>query len=299
MLNCLARQPRRVYNAARMKTHHIFALAACAALCIAGHAHAATALGLTAEEMTELYGAGFAKQTAEAQKLMDEEWDEDTEEETPQETATETAEPAQPQADDTPAPETETPAAETEPEPQPAADSEKPQEDTAADKKGDKKDGKDDAKEAAKKKLLKKTIMLVKTKRAVDAKIKASRNNITNLRKKLYGVAKKYNVHPSETYTGGEYSENLKNLDLIVVKNSQVAIQKYKDAIPQLWSFSNELSMHIAKGLKSIGKTKNKVLLSFDPNDAQPADGSETQKDVIDKYNYKNIYSGTYDYSNY
>lgn len=286
-----------------MKTHHIFALAACAALCIAGHAHAATALGLTAEEMTELYGAGFAKQTAEAQKLMDEEWDEDTEEETPQETATETTEPAQQQADDTPAPETETPAAETEPEPQPAANTEKPQEDTAADKKGDKKgdkkDGKDDAKEAAKKKLLKKTIMLVKTKRAVDAKIKASRNNITNLRKKLYGVAKKYNVHPSETYTGGEYSENLKNLDLIVVKNSQVAIQKYKDAIPQLWSFSNELSMHIAKGLKSIGKTKNKVLLSFDPNDAQPADGSETQKDVIDKYNYKNIYSGTYDYSNY
>ncbi|MCQ2371082.1 MAG: hypothetical protein MJ058_03390, partial [Akkermansia sp.] len=88
-----------------MKMRKILTLAACAALCCAGNTHAATALGLTAEEMTQLYGAGFAKQTTEAQKLMDEEWDADMEEETAAEPAPEpAAEPERPSAEPAPAP---------------------------------------------------------------------------------------------------------------------------------------------------------------------------------------------------
>lgn len=248
---------------------------------------AATALGLTAEEMTQLYGADFARQTAAAQKLMDEEWDADleeekAEEEQAEEPAPETPQPAEPAADDTPEPDT------------PASDTDEPKQDTATAKKDDKNKEQAKSKNAAKKKITKNTILLVKTKRAVDAKIKYSRNNITNLRKKLYGLAKKYNVRPSSSYCGGEYSRYLKNLDLIVIKNSQSAIKKYKDAIPQLWAFSNELNVHIAKGMKSIGESKNKVLLSFDPTEIQPEDGSETEKDLIDEFNYKNGYESSY-----
>ena len=240
----------------------ILTLAACAALCCAGNTHAATALGLTAEEMTQLYGAGFAKQTTEAQKLMDEEWDADMEEETATEPAPEpAAEPEKPTAE--PAPE---PAAETPEAPKPAQDA---------------------GKKAEKKKVLKNTIMLVKAKRAVDAKIKYSRNNIANLRKKLRGLAKKYNVEPAENRSGGEYSPDLSNIDLTVIKNSQRAIENYKTAVPRLWAFSNELKEHIDKGMAVIGKSKNKVLLSYNPEDMQPADGSEAEKDPIDKFNYK------------
>lgn len=268
-----------------MKTCNLLSLAICAALCCAAHVQAATALGLTAEEMTQLYGADFARQTAEAQKLMDEDWDADLEEEKAEEVQTEEpapepTQPEEPAADDTPEPDA------------PATDKGEQKQEPAPATKDDK--AKNDAKEAAKKKFLKNTIMLVKTKRAVDAKIKYSRNNITNLRKKLYGLAKKYNAHPSASYCGGEYSKYLKNLDLIVIKNSQSAIQKYKDAIPQLWAFSNELNVHIAKGMKSIGETKNKVLRSFDPTQVQPKDGSETQTDLIDKFNYKNGYESSY-----
>lgn len=269
-----------------MKARKLLLLAACAVLGCAVPAYAASALGLTAEEMTKLYGADFARQTTDAQKLMDEEWDADLEEEEAEEKA---AEPAPAPAPETPQP--EEPAADDTPAPEPAAtEEEEPKQDTAAPK--EKKDAKKG--NAAKKKVLKNTIQLVKAKRAVDAKIKYSRNNITTLRKKLYGVAKKYGAEPSETYSGGEYGSGLKNLDLIVVKNSQEAIQKYKEAIPQLWAFSNELDQHICQGMKAIGKTKNKVLLSFKPGDIQPADGSETEKDPVDKYNYKNIYKSEY-----
>lgn len=264
----------------------------CAVLCCTAHVQAATALGLTAEEMTQLYGADFARQTSAAQKLMDEEWDADLEEEERAEGQNTEQEKTEEPAPETP--QTEEPAAEDTTEPAtPATDAEQPKKESATEKKdGEPKKDKD----AIKKKIMKNTIMLVKTKRAVDAKIKYSRNNITNLRKKLYGVAKKYKVRPSSSYSGGEYSSRLKNLDLIVVKNSQEAIQKYKDAIPQLWAFSNELNVHIAKGMKSVGKTKNKVLLSFDPTEIQPEDGSETEKDLIDKFNYGNIYSYDTDY---
>lgn len=268
-----------------MKMREIPILALCAVLYCTSPVSAATALGLTAEEMTKLYGADFARQTTEAQKLMDEEWDADLEEEKAEEEAAEpTAEPAP----ETPQP--EEPAADDTPAPEPAAaDAEEPKQDATPKEKNDgKKDG------AAKKKVLKNTILLVKTKRAVDAKIKYSRNNITTLRKKLYGVAKKYGVEPTETHSGGDYGSGLKNLDLIVVKNSQEAIQKYKEAIPQLWAFSNELDQHISQGMKAIGKTKNKVLLSFKPGDIQPADGSETEKDPVDKYNYRDIYKSEY-----
>lgn len=273
-----------------MKTNNLLSLAICAALCCAAHVQAATALGLTAEEMTQLYGADFARQTAEAQKLMDEDWDADLEEEKAEEVQQEepAPEPTQP----------EEPAAEGTPEPDaPATDTEEQKQEPAAETKDDKAKNDAKAKEAAKKKFLKNTIMLVKTKRAVDAKIKYSRNNITNLRKKLYGLAKKYRVEPMKQYTGGEYSKYLKNLDLIVIKNSQSAIKKYKDAVPQLWAFSNELNVHIAKGLKSIGETKNKVLLSFDPTQIQPKDGSESETDLIDEFNYKNGYEGSYPYN--
>ena len=254
-----------------MKMREILTLAACAALCCAGNTHAATALGLTAEEMTQLYGAGFAKQTAEAQKLMDEEWDADMEEETASEPTPESAaEPAP-----APAPAPETPAAEPKPAEPQAETPEAP------------KPAQDAGKKAEKKKVLKNTIMLVKAKRAVDAKIKYSRNNIANLRKKLRGLAKKYNVEPAENRSGGEYSSELSNIDLTVIKNSQRAIENYKVAVPQLWAFSNELKEHIDKGMAVIGKSKNKVLLSYNPEDMQPADGSEAEKDPIDKFNYK------------
>ena len=239
--------------------HTLWGLAACLALCCGG-AQAVTALGMTAEEMTALYGAGFAKQTAEAQKLMEEEWDVEPEEETP------AAEPEQP----APAPQVEpAPKAETEP-----AEPEQPQE-TAA------------APQPNRKALVAKTASLIKAKRAVDAKIKYSRNNIANLRKKLHGIAKKYNVAPAEYRTGGNYSSDLSNMDLTIVKNSQRAIEKYKNAVPQLWVFSNELKEHIDKGMAAIGKSKNQVLRSYNPEDMQPADGSEAEKDPIDKFNYK------------
>ena len=252
----------------------ILTLAACAALCCAGNTHAATALGLTAEEMTQLYGAGFAKQTTEAQKLMDEEWDADMEEETASEPTPEpAAEPEKPSAE----PEPETPAA----EPKPA----EPQAEPAAETPEAPKPAQDAGKKAEKKKVLKNTIMLVKAKRAVDAKIKYSRNNIATLRKKLRGLAKKYNVEPAENRSGGGYSSSLSNIDLTVIKNSQRAIENYKTAVPRLWAFSNELKEHIDKGMAVIGKSKNKVLLSYNPEDMQPADGSEAEKDPIDKFN--------------
>ncbi len=260
----------------------ILTLAACAALCCAGNTHAATALGLTAEEMTQLYGAGFAKQTTEAQKLMDEEWDADMEEETAAEPAPEpAAEPEKPSAEPTPAPAPapETPAVEPKPS--------EPQAEPAAEKPEAPKPAQEAGKKVEKKKVLKNTIMLVKAKRAVDAKIKYSRNNIANLRKKLRGLAKKYNVEPAENRSGGEYSSDLSNIDLTVIKNSQRAIENYKAAVPQLWAFSNELKEHIDKGMAVIGKSKNKVLLSYNPEDMQPADGSEAEKDPIDKFNYK------------
>lgn len=249
--------------------HTLWGLAACLALCCGG-AQAVTALGMTAEEMTALYGAGFAKQTAEAQKLMEEEWDVEPEEEQP---AAETEQPApapqeEPAPKDEPKPQEE-PAAEPEP-----ATPEQPQE-TAA------------APQPNRKALVAKTAALIKAKRAVDAKIKYSRNNITNLRKKLYVLAKKYNVEPSEYRTGGNYSSALSNIDLTVIKNSQRAIEKYKNAVPQLWVFSNELKEHIDKGMAAIGKSKNQVLRSYNPEDMQPADGCETEKDLIDKFNYK------------
>ena len=251
--------------------HTLYELAACLALCCGG-AQAATALGMTAEEMTALYGAGFAKQTAEAQKLMEEEWDVEPEEETP---ATEPEQPA-PAPQDEPAPKDE-PRPQEEPAPQAEAEPAEPQQpqETAA------------APQTNRKALVAKTASLIKAKRAVDAKIKYSRNNIANLRKKLHGIAKKYNVEPAENRSGGEYSPDLSNIDLTVIKNSQRAIENYKAAVPQLWAFSNELKEHIDKGMAVIGKSKNKVLLSYNPEDMQPADGSEAEKDPIDKFNYK------------
>ena len=251
--------------------HTLWGLAACLALCCGG-AQAVTALGMTAEEMTALYGAGFAKQTAEAQKLMEEEWDVEPEEETP------AAEPEQP----APAPQEE-PAPKDEPKPQEEpetraetepAEPEQPRE-TAA------------APQPNRKALVAKTAALVKAKRAVDAKIKYSRNNIANLRKKLHGIAKKYNVAPADQFKGGDYSSALSNMDLTIVKNSQRAIEKYKNAVPQLWVFSNELKEHIDKGMAAIGKSKNQVLRSYNPEDMQPADGCEAEKDPIDQFNYK------------
>lgn len=243
--------------------HTLWGLAACLALGCGG-AQAVTALGMTAEEMTALYGAGFAKQTAEAQKLMEEEWDVEPEEETP------AAEPEQP----APAPQEEPAPA---PAPAPAAEPAEPEQprETAA------------APQPNRKALVAKTAALIKAKRSVDAKIKYSRNNIANLRKKLHGIAKKYGVAPAERFTGEDYSPALSNMDLTIVKNSQRAIEKYKNAVPQLWAFSNELKEHIDKGMAAIGKSKNQVLRSYNPQDMQPADGCEAEKDPIDKFNYK------------
>ena len=255
-----------------MKKHHkLWGLAACLALCCSG-AQAITALGMTAEEMTALYGAGFAKQTAEAQKLMEEEWDVEPEEETP------AAEPEQP----APAPQEEpAPKDETKPqgEPAPAAGPEPAEQGQPQ--------GTGAAPQPNRKALVAKTAALIKAKRSVDAKIKYSRNNIANLRKKLHGIAKKYNVAPAEYRTGGNYSSDLSNMDLTIVKNSQRAIEKYKNAVPQLWVFSNELKEHIDKGMAAIGKSKNQVLRAYNPQDMQPADGCEAETDPIDKFNYK------------
>lgn len=242
----------------------LWGLAACLALGC-GNVQAVTALGMTAEEMTALYGAGFAKQTAEAQKLMEEEWDIEPEEEQPAPAPQE-----EPAPKDEPKPQ-EGPAPQAEPAP---AEPGQPQE-TAP------------APQPNRKALVAKTAALIKAKRAVDAKIKYSRNNIANLRKKLYGLAKKYDVEPADNFSGGDYSSSLSNIDLTVIKNSQRAIEKYKNAIPQLWVFSNELKEHIDKGMAAIGKSKNQVLRSYKPEDMQPSDGCETEKDPIDKFNFK------------
>ena len=244
--------------------HTLWGLAACLALCCGG-TQAVTALGMTAEEMTALYGAGFAKQTAEAQKLMEEEWDVEPEEEQPA-----------PAPQDEPSPKDE-PKPQEEPAPQAETAPAEPQQprETAA------------APQTNRKALVAKTAALIKAKRAVDAKIKYSRNNIANLRKKLHGIAKKYNVAPEDQFSGGDYSSALSNMDLTIVKNSQRAIEKYKNAVPQLWVFSNELKEHIDKGMASIGKSKNQVLRSYNPQDMQPSDGCETENDPIDKFNYK------------
>lgn len=248
----------------------LWGLAACLALGC-GNVQAVTALGMTAEEMTALYGAGFAKQTAEAQKLMDEEWDVEEEDDAP---AAESEQPApapqdEPKHQDEPAEQPEQPA---EPESEPAAQPEQPQ---AA------------APQPNRKAMVARLASLIKAKRAVDAKIKYSRNNISNLRRKLYSLAKKYDVEPADNFSGGDYSSSLSNIDLTVIKNSQRAIEKYKNAIPQLWVFSNELKEHIDKGMAAIGKSKNQVLRSYKPEDMQPSDGCETEKDPIDKFNFK------------
>lgn len=242
----------------------LWGLAACLALGC-GNVQAVTALGMTAEEMTALYGAGFAKQTAEAQKLMEEEWDVEPEEEQPAPAPQE-----EPAPKDEPKPQ-EGPAPQAEPAP---AEPGQPQE-TAP------------APQPNRKALVAKTAALIKAKRAVDAKIKYSRNNIANLRKKLYGLAKKYDVEPADNFSGGDYSSSLSNIDLTVIKNSQRAIEKYKNAIPQLWVFSNELKEHIDKGMAAIGKSKNQLLRSYKPEDMQPSDGCEAEKDPIDKFNFK------------
>lgn len=251
--------------------HTLWGLAACLALCCGG-AQAVTALGMTAEEMTALYGAGFAKQTAEAQKLMEEEWDVEPEEEQP---AAETEQPA-------PAPQEE-PAPKDEPKPQ---EGPAPQAESAPAEPGQPQETAP-APQPNRKALVAKTAALIKAKRAVDAKIKYSRNNITNLRKKLYGLAKKYDVEPADNFSGGDYSSSLSNIDLTVIKNSQRAIEKYKNAIPHLWVFSNELKEHIDKGMAAIGKSKNQVLRSYKTEDMQPSDGCEAEKDPIDKFNFK------------
>ncbi|MDO4818684.1 MAG: hypothetical protein Q3986_09690 [Akkermansia sp.] len=157
-----------------MKTHPLLPLLAFC-LCTAP-VDAAEGQGLSKQEMTNLYGEDFAKETAEAQKLIDEEWDADTIDEDAVE-------------EETPAPA----------EPQPAAvkaDDKAAAQEAAMAKAAEEEAAKEAAKAAAKakalrKKLLESTVALVKSKRSVDAKIKSSRNSIDQQRAKIASIQEK------------------------------------------------------------------------------------------------------------
>ena len=166
-----------------MKTHPLLPLLAFC-LCTAP-VDAAEGQGLSKQEMTNLYGEDFAKETAEAQKLIDEEWDADTIDED----AVDEETPAPAKAAETPAPA----------EPQPAAvkaDDKAAAQEAAMAKAAEEEAARQAAKAAAKakalrKKLLESTVALVKSKRSVDAKIRSSRNSIDQQRAKIASIQEK------------------------------------------------------------------------------------------------------------
>ena len=167
-----------------MKIHPLLPLLAFCLYAAPAPVCAAEGQGLSKQEMTNLYGEDFAKETAEAQKLIDEEWDADTIDEDAAEEET----PAPAKAVEKPAP-AEKPAAVK-------ADDKAAAQEAAMAKAAEEEAAREAAKAAAmakalRKKLLESTVALVKSKRSVDAKIKSSRNSIDQQRAKIASIQEK------------------------------------------------------------------------------------------------------------
>ena len=169
-----------------MKTHPLLPLLAFCLCTCPSPVWAEGGQGLSQKEMTNLYGEDFAKEAADAQKLIDEEWDADTIDEDAAE-------------EETPAP---APKAQEKPataEPQPAVakkDDKAAAQEAALAKAAEEEAARQAAKAAAKakalrKKMLESTVALVKTKRSVDAKIRSSRNSIDQQRAKVASIQEK------------------------------------------------------------------------------------------------------------
>ena len=169
-----------------MKTHPLLPLLAFCLCTCPSPVWAEGGQGLSQKEMTNLYGEDFAKEAADAQKLIDEEWDADTIDEDAAE-------------EETPAP---APKAQEKPataEPQPAVakkDDKAAAQEAALAKAAEEEAARQAAKAAAKakalrKKMMESTVALVKAKRSVDAKIRSSRNSIDQQRAKVASIQEK------------------------------------------------------------------------------------------------------------
>lgn len=273
-----------------------------AMLFAAGGAEAVTALGMTAEEMAELYGDSFVKQVRESEAAM-----ENVEK---MEAETNVEEPASPDGQEQP-----TPSDEKDSSPDdtpddggaPGEQADKPQDNVKPQDGKDAPSGQKDVDERRiKAELLANVEIMIKTKRRVDAKISRSRNEIKNMRRRMAYIdttlrkrrekenkrydreLKAHNYGPSSgTYSNGysSYPEKrevtLSNLDRNTVTNSQKRIAQYKNAIPQLIAFSQELMISIDKSSKKLGPVKSAIVSGYEP-DIPAETGSESESDVMD-----------------
>ena len=169
-----------------MKTHPLLPLLAFCLCTCPSPVWAEGGQGLSQKEMTNLYGEDFAKEAADAQKLIDEEWDADTIDEDAAE-------------EETPAPAPKAQEKHAPAEPQPAVvkkDDKAAAQEAALAKAAEEEAARQAAKAAAKakalrKKMLESTVALVKAKRSVDAKIRSSRNSIDQQRAKVASIQEK------------------------------------------------------------------------------------------------------------
>lgn len=273
-----------------------------AMLFAAGGAEAVTALGMTAEEMAELYGDSFVKQVRESEAAM-----ENVEK---MEAETNVEETASPDGQEQP-----TPSDEKDSSPDDAPDdggasgeqADKPQDNVKPQDGKDAPSGQKDVDERRiKAELLNNVEIMIKTKRRVDAKISRSRNEIKNMRRRMAYIdtslrkrreredkrydreLKAHNYGPSSGMYSNGYSSypekrevNLSNLDRNTVTNSQKRIAQYKNAIPQLIAFSQELMISIDKSSKKLGPVKSAIVSGYEP-DIPAETGSESESDVMD-----------------
>lgn len=274
-----------------------------AMLFAAGGAEAVTALGMTAEEMAELYGDSFVKQVRESEAAM-----ENVEK---METETSVGEPAVSDEQEQPAPSDEKDTSRDDSPGDGGASGEQAgkRQDNAKphggkDARAGQKDAMDERREKAE--LLANVEIMIKTKRRVDAKISRSRNEIKNMRRRMAYIdttlrkrrekenkrydreLKAHNYGPSSDMYSNGYSSypekrevTLSNVDRNTVTNSQKRIAQYKNAIPQLIAFSQELMISIDKSSKKLGPVKSAIVSGYEP-DIPAETGSESESDVMD-----------------
>ena len=264
-----------------------------AALLSPGTAHAANALGMTAEEMQELYGDSFLKQVKESETALQQMEEMDTQSTEVDSSADSSESEA---TGDTPG--------------EPSADDEARQDEAA------KKQEEEALKEKARKERRERAMLmgnveiLIKTKRAVDAKIDRSRNEIKNMRRKMAYIdtnlrkrrererkryereqemlRKQYNNSYGYNSFGTTAPQarpmrdiDLSTLDRNTVSNSQKRISQYKQAIPLLISFSQELTARIDTSSKKLGKVKSAIINAYEPEIPETT-GSESESNAID-----------------
>lgn len=260
----------------------LFSLFLATALLFPSAARAATALGMTAEEMQELYGNSFVKQVKESETALQQLEEMNAESTVGDSTA----------ADDAPA--------------EPAADDET---------KGQKKDAGENEERNRKREramLMGNVEILIKTKRTVDAKIERSRKEIANMRRKMvyidsnlrkrrerekkryerdletyrrnnnYGNYNNYNNNFSESSSVRPMRDiDLSTIDRNTVTNSQKRIAQYKTAIPQLIAFSQELTTNIDTSTKKLGSVKSSIINTYEAS-VPEAKGAEEEANEYD-----------------